>query len=81
MIREYQRREKKEMKYSILLDVVGLEQKHIDSGLVPNIARLAERGEAAKLEPSFPAVTSTGTSQHPFWKISEGTWHNIKWIL
>jgi predicted AlkP superfamily pyrophosphatase or phosphodiesterase len=59
VIREYQRREKKEMKYSILLDVVGLEQKHIDSGLVPNIARLAERGEAAKLEPSFPAVTCT----------------------
>jgi predicted AlkP superfamily pyrophosphatase or phosphodiesterase len=47
------------MKYSILLDVVGLEQKHVDSGLVPNIARLAEPGETAKLEPSFPAVTST----------------------
>jgi len=47
------------MKYSILLDVVGLEQKHVDSGLVPNIARIAEPGEAAKLEPSFPAVTCT----------------------
>jgi predicted AlkP superfamily pyrophosphatase or phosphodiesterase len=47
------------MKYSILLDVVGLEQKHLDSGLVPNIAKIAGTGEAAKLEPTFPAVTST----------------------
>ena len=48
------------MNYSILLDVVGLEQKHLDSGLAPNIAKIAENGEAAtKLEPTFPAVTST----------------------
>lgn len=47
------------MKYSILLDVVGLEQKHLDSGVVPNIAKITETGEAAKLEPTFPAVTCT----------------------
>ena len=47
------------MNYSILLDVVGLEQKHLDSGLAPNIAKIAENGEGAKLEPTFPAVTST----------------------
>ena len=47
------------MNYSILLDVVGLEQKHLDSGLLPNIAKITENGEAAKLEPTFPAVTST----------------------
>jgi len=47
------------MNYSILLDVVGLEQKHLDSGLVPNIAKVTENGEVAKLEPTFPAVTST----------------------
>ncbi|HKI07008.1 MAG TPA: alkaline phosphatase family protein, partial [Nitrososphaeraceae archaeon] len=47
------------MNYSILLDVVGLEQTHLDSGLVPNIAKITENGEAAKLEPTFPAVTST----------------------
>lgn len=46
-------------KYSIVLDIVGLEHKHLDSGLVPNIARLAEGGEAALLEPAFPAVTCT----------------------
>ncbi|MFL6474958.1 MAG: alkaline phosphatase family protein, partial [Nitrososphaera sp.] len=43
----------------ILLDIVGLEQKHLDSGLLPNIAKLAENGEVAKLEPTFPAVTSS----------------------
>jgi predicted AlkP superfamily pyrophosphatase or phosphodiesterase len=47
------------MNYSILLDVVGLEQKHLDSGLLPNISKVIEDGEVAKLEPTFPAVTST----------------------
>jgi predicted AlkP superfamily pyrophosphatase or phosphodiesterase len=47
------------MNYSILLDVVGLEQKHLDSGLLPNISKVIETGEVAKLEPTFPAVTST----------------------
>ena len=47
------------MNYSILLDVVGLEVKHLDSGLLPNIAKISENGEVAKLEPTFPAVTST----------------------
>jgi predicted AlkP superfamily pyrophosphatase or phosphodiesterase len=47
------------MKYSILVDVVGLEEKQLDSGLLPNVAKIAENGEIAKLEPTFPAVTST----------------------
>jgi predicted AlkP superfamily pyrophosphatase or phosphodiesterase len=47
------------MKYSIVLDVVGLERRHLDSGLVPNIEKLAQSGEAANLEPVFPAVTCT----------------------
>ena len=47
------------MNYSILLDIVGLEVKHLDSGLVPNIAKITENGETARLEPTFPAVTST----------------------
>lgn len=47
------------MNYSILLDVVGLEQKHLDSGLLPNISKVIGDGEVAKLEPTFPAVTST----------------------
>jgi predicted AlkP superfamily pyrophosphatase or phosphodiesterase len=47
------------MNYSILLDIVGLEVKHLDSGLLPNIAKITENGETARLEPTFPAVTST----------------------
>lgn len=46
-------------KYSIVLDIVGLEYEHLASGLIPNIAEIAETGEAAKLEPVFPAVTCT----------------------
>jgi predicted AlkP superfamily pyrophosphatase or phosphodiesterase len=46
-------------KYSIVLDIVGLEYEHLTSGLVPNIGKIAESGEAAKLEPVFPAVTCT----------------------
>jgi predicted AlkP superfamily pyrophosphatase or phosphodiesterase len=47
------------MKYSILIDVVGLEPEHLDSGLVPNIVRISEAGETARFVPTFPAVTST----------------------
>lgn len=47
------------MKYSVMLDIVGLEQKHLDSGLVPNIEKIAQAGEVAQLEPVFPAVTCT----------------------
>jgi predicted AlkP superfamily pyrophosphatase or phosphodiesterase len=47
------------MNYTILLDIVGLEVKHLDSGLVPNIAKITANGETAKLEPTFPSVTST----------------------
>ncbi len=47
------------MKHSIVLDIVGLEYKHLDSGLVPNIEKIARAGEAAMLEPVFPAVTCT----------------------
>ena len=46
------------MRYSIVLDIVGLEQKHVnDSGLLPNIEKIAQAGESAQLEPVFPAVT------------------------
>jgi len=44
-------------RYSVVLDIVGLEYEHLTSGLLPNIARITESGEAARLEPIFPAVT------------------------
>jgi predicted AlkP superfamily pyrophosphatase or phosphodiesterase len=47
------------MKHSIVLDIVGLEHEHLDSGLIPNIANIAQSGEVASLEPVFPAVTCT----------------------
>jgi predicted AlkP superfamily pyrophosphatase or phosphodiesterase len=47
------------MKRSIVLDIVGLEYGHLESGLIPNIEKIARTGEAARLEPVFPAVTCT----------------------
>lgn len=46
-------------KHVIVIDVIGLEYEHLSSGLVPNIASLAENGESAKMEPVFPSVTCT----------------------
>jgi predicted AlkP superfamily pyrophosphatase or phosphodiesterase len=57
--------QKRQMKYSIVLDIVGLEHGHLDSGLLPNIAKLAESGESASLEPVFPAVTCTVQASMP----------------
>lgn len=46
-------------RYTVVLDIVGLEYEHLSSDLLPNIAKITEKGEAAKLEPVFPAVTCT----------------------
>ena len=45
------------VKYIIVLDIVGLEIGHIDSNLLPNIGDIAAHGEAAKMQPVFPALT------------------------
>ena len=45
-------------KYNVVIDVVGLEYDRI--GDLPNIAKIAEGGQAARMEPVFPAVTCTG---------------------
>jgi hypothetical protein len=47
------------IKYYIVIDIVGLEFDHLESGLIPNISRIANQGESAKMEPVFPAVTCT----------------------
>lgn len=44
-------------KYNVVIDVVGLEYDQI--GNLPNIAKIAEAGQSAKMEPAFPAVTCT----------------------
>src|SRR2546427_6796771 len=46
-------------KYYIVIDIVGLEFDHLQSGIIPNISRIASEGECAKMEPVFPAVTCT----------------------
>ena len=46
-------------KHIVVISVVGLEHKHLSSHLTPNISALAEKGENAKMEPVFPAVTCT----------------------
>jgi predicted AlkP superfamily pyrophosphatase or phosphodiesterase len=45
------------VKHILVLDIVGLELDHIESGLLPNIRDIAAQGEAAKMEPVFPALT------------------------
>lgn len=47
------------VKHTIVIDVVGLEYDHIANGTLPNIAKLAEGGQLARMEPAFPAVTCT----------------------
>jgi predicted AlkP superfamily pyrophosphatase or phosphodiesterase len=47
------------IKHYIVIDIVGLEFDHLQSGIIPNISRIASEGESAKMEPVFPAVTCT----------------------
>ena len=47
------------IKHLIVIDIVGLEEKHLNSSLLPTISALAEKGESSKMKPVFPAVTST----------------------
>jgi predicted AlkP superfamily pyrophosphatase or phosphodiesterase len=46
-------------KHLIIIDIAGLEPKHIAEDKTPNISKLIERGQIAKLKPVFPAVTCT----------------------
>jgi predicted AlkP superfamily pyrophosphatase or phosphodiesterase len=45
------------VRHIVVLDIVGLELDHIESGLLPNIGDIAAQGEAAKMQPVFPALT------------------------
>ena len=42
---------------AIVLDVIGLEREHVESGLTPNIEDLVSEGTRADLQSPFPAVT------------------------
>ncbi|MGZ5511450.1 MAG: alkaline phosphatase family protein, partial [Nitrososphaeraceae archaeon] len=47
------------IEHVIVIDIVGLEEKHLNPSLLPTISALAEKGESSKMKPVFPAVTST----------------------
>lgn len=44
-------------RHIIVIDIVGLEEKHLVSNYLPTINNLASLGEYCKLKPVFPAVT------------------------
>ena len=47
------------VKHVIIIDIVGLERKHISENDTPNIFKISETGETRDLETVFPAVTCT----------------------
>ena len=47
------------VKHVIVIDIVGLERKHISENITPNISKISQTGETSDLETVFPAVTCT----------------------
>ena len=47
------------VKHIIVIDVVGLESKHISEEITPNIFKISQTGETGELQTVFPAVTCT----------------------
>jgi predicted AlkP superfamily pyrophosphatase or phosphodiesterase len=47
------------VKRIIVIDIVGLESKHISEETTPNIFKISQTGETRELETVFPAVTCT----------------------
>ncbi|MBJ7493883.1 MAG: alkaline phosphatase family protein [Opitutales bacterium] len=48
----------------VVLNVVGLSARDLESGEMPHIAQWAKRGSSAKISPAFPAVTCTAQSDY-----------------
>ncbi len=48
----------------VVLNVVGLSARDLESGEMPRIAQFARRGSSAKISPAFPAVTCTAQSDY-----------------
>ena len=48
----------------VVLNVVGLSARDLESGEMPHIAGFAKRGSFAKISPAFPAVTCTAQSDY-----------------
>ena len=48
----------------VVLNVVGLSARDLESGEMPHLAQIAKRGSSAKISPAFPAVTCTAQSDY-----------------
>jgi predicted AlkP superfamily pyrophosphatase or phosphodiesterase len=63
-------------KYVIIIDIVGLEKRHISETLTPNIFKISQGGETRNLETVFPAVTCTVQSS-----LLSGTYPEVHGII
>ena len=63
-------------KYVIVIDVVGLQKKHISETTTPNIYKIAQGGETRNLDTVFPAVTCTVQSS-----LLSGTYPDVHGII
>ena len=64
------------VKYVIIIDIVGLEKRHISEALTPNITKISQGGETRNLETVFPAVTCTVQSS-----LLSGTYPEVHGII
>ena len=64
------------VKYVIIIDIVGLEKRHISEALTPNISKISQGGETRNLETVFPAVTCTVQSS-----LLSGTYPEVHGII
>jgi predicted AlkP superfamily pyrophosphatase or phosphodiesterase len=63
-------------KYVIIIDIVGLEKRHISETQTPNISKISQGGETKNLETVFPAVTCTVQSS-----LLSGTYPEVHGII
>ena len=63
-------------KYVIIIDIVGLEKRHISEALTPNISKISQGGETRNLQTVFPAVTCTVQSS-----LLSGTYPEVHGII
>ena len=47
------------VKHILVIDIVGLEGRHISEETTPNIFNISQNGEISDLQTVFPAVTCT----------------------
>ena len=63
-------------KHILVIDIVGLEKKHISENITPNIFKISQTGETKNIETVFPAVTCTVQSS-----LLSGTYPEVHGII